>query len=103
MADEAGGLLEVTRAGIVTKAFPKFQDVLFVRRGEGGDRRKVFHPTFPVRDHSLDLRLLEHDFRNPDRVGIAGAPPRKIAGIFREPGGDSFCNAVERGGHQIIS
>ena len=45
----------------------------------------MFHPTFPVRNDCFDLGLLEHDFGNPDRVGIAGAPPGEVAGVFREP------------------
>ena len=32
-----------------------------------------------------DARLLQHDFRDPDAVGVAAASPRKIAAVHGEP------------------
>jgi len=80
------GFLQVADARVVAKAFPKF--VQFGRRG-AGDRfntGEFTHPTFPIRDDSFDLCLLEHNFGNPDGVGIAGATPGEVAGVTRKPG-----------------
>jgi hypothetical protein len=32
----------------------------------------------------MDLGLLQHDFGHPDGVGVLGAAPREIAGVFSE-------------------
>ena len=84
-ANEAGGFLEIAGAGIIAEAFPEFEDVLVVGSGERGDGGEVFHPAFPVGNDCFDLGLLEHDFGNPDGVGIADASPGEVAGVFREP------------------
>ena len=54
---------------------------------EGLDRRQRPHPSFEIGNNSLDLSLLEHDFGDPDGVGIARAPPREIAGVVVIPAG----------------
>ncbi len=39
-------------------------------------------------EHARDLRLLGHDLRDEDRVGIARAPPRQVAAVGVVPGED---------------
>ena len=39
-----------------------------------------------VLDHGSDARLLQHDLRQPDAVGIARAAPGQIAGVRVIPG-----------------
>ena len=79
------GLLQISGAGVIAESFPKFVD--FVRAGVRGglDGGQFAHPALPVWNHSFDLRLLEHDFGNPDRVRIAGAAPRQVTRVVREP------------------
>ena len=77
--------LHVADAGVVAEAFPEFVDFVGARVGEAFDGGQLAHPAFPIRDDSFHLRLLQHDFRNPDGVGIACVPPREIAGVGGEP------------------
>jgi hypothetical protein len=49
------------------------------------DVRQSLHPTFPVRQDSFDLSLLEHDFGDPNGVRVASATPGEIAGVYRKP------------------
>lgn len=83
--DFAGGLLHVADAGVIAEAFPEFVDGGGVGVGEGWDVGQRAHPAFPIGDDSFDLGLLEHDFGNPDGVGIRGASPREVAGLRRKP------------------
>ena len=78
-------LLQVPGAGVVAEAFPKLVDLFRTRFCHRLDGWQFTHPAVPVRNHGFDLRLLEHDFRDPDGIRIAGAPPRQVAGILREP------------------
>ena len=84
------GFLQVADAGVIAEAFPEFVDFFGASLGEGWDRGQFAHPALPIGDDGLDLGLLEHDFRDPDGVGIAGAAPGQIAGVERKP--------VEQGG-----
>ncbi len=38
-----------------------------------------------IRDHSGDLRLLEHELGNEDGVRVAGAAPGQIAAVAAKP------------------
>ena len=58
----------------------RFRDV-----GKGADGGQFLHPAFPKRNDCFDLGLLEHDLRNPDGVGIEGAPPWKVSGVLAKP------------------
>jgi len=79
------GFLQVPDAGVIAKTLPKLVD--FVRTGIGCsfNGREFLHPAFPIRNHGFDLGLLEHDFGNPDGVGIARVPPRQVAGVPGKP------------------
>ena len=50
--------------------------------GQRFDIRKSRHETVIKREHGSDSRLLQHDFRNPNGVGVKRPTPRKIA-LFR--------------------
>ena len=78
-------LLQVAGAGVIAEALPKLVDFVRTRIGGGLDGGQFAHPAFPIRHDRLDLGLLEHDFGDPDGVGIAGAPPRQVAGVLRKP------------------
>ena len=60
-------------------------DFVGARVREAFDGGQLAHPAFPIRDDGLHLRLLEHDFGNPDGVGVVGATPGKVAGVGGEP------------------
>ena len=85
IADPLGRLLQVARPRVVAEAFPKFDHRVLVGSSERCDVRQLLHPPLPVRDHSFDLRLLQHDLRHPDGVRIARPPPRQVTGVPGEP------------------
>jgi hypothetical protein len=82
--DRPGAGVEVARPRVVPQARPRGEHV--VERGvrERRHRREPGHPTLPVRDHRRDPGLLQHDLADPDRIRVAGAPPRQIALDLRE-------------------
>ena len=71
--------LEVARARIVTEAFPELEHTFGFSKGEFLKSGEGTHPAFPIGDDGSHLRLLQHDFRNPNGVRIARAPPRQVA------------------------
>ena len=75
--------VQVARARVVAEAGPRGEHVVERRAGERPHRREPRHPPLPVRDHGRDAGLLQHDLADPDRVRIAGAPPRQIAADLR--------------------
>ena len=78
-------LLKVSRAQIVAQTFPEFEDGIGSGAGQRAHVRKAAHPAPPVGDDGLDLRLLEHNFRNPNGVGITRSPPGQVARVLLEP------------------
>jgi len=80
------GTVEIARAGVVAEAGPGFEDGGFGRSGEGANGGKSGEETLVVGEDGGDAGLLEHDFRNPDAIGIAGGPPGERALVGMEPG-----------------
>jgi len=91
--DELRGLLQIADARVIAESFPEFVD--FGRRRARGSLygRQFLQPAVPERDDRLHLRLLQHDFGDPDGVGITRAAPRQVARVRGEP--------VQQGGNQF--
>ncbi len=79
------GSLKIADPRVIAEPFPKFVELAGRRLGGGPNRRQLAHPAFPIRDDGFDLRLLEHDFGNPDGVGVMRAAPGEIAGVGGKP------------------
>ena len=94
--DGLRGAVEVARARVVAEALPEREHVIFLRCGERWKVREAREPAFVKRNDRRDLRLLEHDFRDEDRVWIPRATPRQNARRTPEPCGE--CAAGECGG-----
>ena len=84
--------MKVQRTPVVAEPLPLTDHI----RRRGGrkrlDGRPALEPGQVARDHPLDLRLLEHDLRDEDRVGITGSTPGKVAAMAprtRREGRDS--------------
>ena len=77
--DKEGGFLHVSDAGVIAEALPELVDFLRGRFSERLNIGKLVHPTFPVGDDGFDLGLLEHDFGDPNGVGITGRSPGQVA------------------------
>lgn len=52
------------------------------------DCGKSFEEAFDVGGTLIDASLLEHDFCDPDGVGVGGASPREVACLGSVPGHD---------------
>ena len=80
-------LLEITGAGIVTKAGPMAEHVIHRGRGERFHVWKALHKSFEVGDNRIDLGLLQHDFRNPHAVWVPVMMPGQVVpAVFVVPG-----------------
>ena len=84
--DGARGAMQVLGPPVEAESTPGREDFVVVRRSEGGDRGEAGEETLVVALDRVDLRLLEHDFADPDRVRIARAPPGQTARRLGEPG-----------------
>ena len=77
--------MERERAIVVAEALP-LEDHLGGRRRSGClDGRPPFEPARVARHDPLDLRLLQHDLADEDRVRVARASPGKLAGVLPVP------------------
>ena len=88
--DLAGRSLKVASSGIIAQTFPEFQHQVCGGFGQISHGRQAFHPAIPIRDHRLNLSLLEHYLGNPNRIGITRPPPRQISGRPIKPPGQSL-------------
>jgi hypothetical protein len=80
-----GGLLKVASSRIISEAFPEFENPLRFGLSQGPHVRQCLHPAFPIWNDGLDLRLLEHDLRDPDRIRIQRPPPGQVPRILDKP------------------
>ncbi|MEY2502061.1 MAG: hypothetical protein QOI07_2395 [Verrucomicrobiota bacterium] len=79
---------KVPGARIITEALPGVEDLAFRSRGERSEIRKAPEPFIVIRNDGGDLGLLEHELGDEDGVGVGGAAPGQVAGIFAIPGED---------------
>ena len=84
--DHSRGPLQIIGACVIAESFPELQHFFSSSARQRLHRRQFAHPASPVGNDRLDLRLLEHDFGNPDGVGVSRAAPRQTAGALPEPG-----------------
>ena len=75
---ELRGAVQVTGTRVVAEPAPQTQDVVLARGGEAGDVGKPGPEALVVRDDGRDLRLLQHDLGQPDRVRVARALPGQV-------------------------
>jgi hypothetical protein len=80
------GAVQIASTGVVAKTSPQVQDLIDGRRSECFHLRKSRHEALVVGNHGRDLRLLQHDFRDPHAVGGEVALPGQMrAAMLREP------------------
>ena len=75
--------MQVASARVVAEPAPEREHVVHVGGGERGDRRKAREEALVVRQHRRDLRLLQHDLREPDAIGVARALPGQAMAAVR--------------------
>jgi len=72
------GAVQIARAGVVAQPAPHGEYVILGGGGEAGKVGKALEEALVIRHDCGDLRLLQHDFRQPDPVRVARALPGKI-------------------------
>src|SRR5439155_15402505 len=80
-----GGAVEITRAPVVAEAGPLAEHVAERRAAERAKGGEPAQESGVRPKHADDLGLLEHDLGHEDRVRIAGAAPRQVAGRAAVP------------------
>jgi len=73
------GFLQHERAPVIAKPLPVRKNVAERSRGKRVKIWKRANEWLVLCEDSAGLRLLEHEFRNQNSIGIAGVPPGKIA------------------------
>jgi len=71
--------MQVARARVVAEPGPRGEHVVQRRVRQRRHGGKLRHPALPVRDHRCHPGLLQHDLADPDRIRVAGPPPRQVA------------------------
>jgi hypothetical protein len=84
-SDEFPGCVKTARAGIIAKPLPSVEHIRFLCPRERGKIREAIEPTLIVGNNGRDLGLLEHEFRDQNRVRVVGATPWKIPTPEPEP------------------
>src|SRR6266404_129311 len=89
--DDARGAVEIAGTSVVAEPAPERKHVVLVGGRQAGDVGEAGKEALEIRDDRGDLCLLQHDFGEPDRIGIARALPRQIvASMLALPGNDAL-------------
>ena len=73
--------LQAFRPDVVSERPPCLRHVALGRIRERFERGILLEPFAVLRQHAIDLRLLEHDFRHEDVVRIGGVAPWQVASV----------------------
>ena len=74
----ARDLVQPHGAHVIAQARPGADGLGDRRGGQIGQRRELFQEGAILRQHALDLRLLEHHLGDEDGVGVAGLAPGQM-------------------------
>src|SRR4051794_4751048 len=89
------GRVQIPRPRVVAEPLPRMQNVRFSRSRKAMKIRKAAQPLLIIAEHSRDLGLLEHDFRDENRVRITRSAPGQISAVLPKPAQE---NTTERCG-----
>ena len=78
--------VQPARPDVVAERVPGLDDVALGRRGQRLERRIAVEPLVVLRQHAIDLRLLQHDLGDEDVIRIARLAPRQVASVPPVPG-----------------
>ena len=90
--------MQVARAAVVAEAGPELQDFFLRCASERFDGGKSFQEAMVVRQDGGDARLLQHDFCDPDAIGVAARAPGEIALVRAEPSEQAAPKSFQRAG-----
>ena len=83
--DDFGGGVQVAGTRVITKPLPRVQHVGIRSTGKASEIGEAVEPASIIWNDRGDLRLLEHEFGDKNRVGIACVTPRQVAAVFPMP------------------
>ncbi|MNC94744.1 hypothetical protein D3C83_116770 [compost metagenome] len=66
--------MQIAGPRVISQSAPQGQDLVFVRGSQAGNAGKAVDEPQEIGNHRRDLRLLQHDFRQPDAIGIGAFP-----------------------------
>ena len=69
--------VQIARAAVIAQATPEAHDLIGAGSGKVNDGGATLQKFGKVPDDRGNLRLLEHDFRQPYAVGVLGVLPRQ--------------------------
>ena len=78
--------MEVARASVVAKTFPRLRDATGLGARDIGKGRELIEKLAVLRDDARDLRLLKHQLRHEHLVRAARPAPRQVARVSAIPG-----------------
>jgi len=70
--------LQMAGTRVITEPGPQSEDLVERRRRQMRQVGKMRQKAEVIRLHAAHLCLLQHDFRQPDAVGVAGVLPRQV-------------------------
>ena len=90
--------LQAPGADVVAERIPRRRHFVFRRVREHFHRRILVEPFGVLRQDAIDLRLLQHDFRDEDVIRVGGLAPRQIAAVAAIPRQQPLTEAAAIGG-----
>ncbi len=81
----SGALMQPVGAAVVAETAPSGEHGVFRSNGEGSDIREALKERTVVVNDGGHPRLLQHDFAEPDAIGVASLAPGKIAAMLVVP------------------
>ena len=90
------GAMQIARAAVIAEAGPQLQHFVLRRARERFDRGESFQEAMVVGQYRGDARLLQHDFRDPDAIGIAARAPGEVALMRAKPGEKAALKSLQR-------
>ncbi len=83
--DDLRRLVQIARSSVIAESFPQLQHIAQRRGSEIVNRRETLEKAVEVRNHRLDLRLLQHHLAEPHAIRRSIVPPGQIACIGAKP------------------
>jgi len=108
---QAGSGVKVTGSGVVAQPLPHFEHLVEVGCGQILKGWETGEEAAVVGEHGGHLRLLQHDHRHPEGVGIVGVSPGEVGQPLLRPSQQTLsdgtaplrgCQGIRRLGHTAI-
>ena len=92
--DLFGGFVQVAGAAVIAQPLPEGEHLVFGRGGKGGGGGEGGEKARVVSGNGGHLGLLQHDFGEPDAVGVAAVPGQVVAAVLFLPADEAVGEGV---------